>query len=84
MAAMEFEQLEQEYKEALARIGRAQDAVTELRGPVDPLGPGDPAAISPQLRAAENEAQQAFNAYIPLRDRYWATRWGREGNPPKA
>lgn len=27
---------------------------------------------------------KAFQDYVPVLDLYWATRWGREGNPPKS
>ncbi|WP_158715038.1 hypothetical protein [Kitasatospora phosalacinea] len=75
--------MEADYRAALDRTSKAHSAVEALRGSVEPLGVGQPPEISAALRAAEGEAQQAWNAYIPVRDRYWATRWGHEGNPPK-
>lgn len=75
-----LKELEGEYRSAVARLQHAQEALT--KNAMDPLGPEDPPEISKDRRAAENEAREARDAYVPARDRYWRKRWGVEGNSP--
>ncbi|WP_033322327.1 hypothetical protein [Streptomyces yerevanensis] len=79
-----FEELEAQYKEALNRVSVAHAEQQRIMGDFKPLGAEEPPVVTKLERDAQNEAHQAYAAYIPIRDRYWATRWGREGNPPKS
>jgi hypothetical protein len=79
-----FEELEAQYKAALNRVSKAHTELHHIMGDPKPLGDGEPPVLTKAERDAQNEAHQAYAAYIPIRDRYWATRWGREGNPPKS
>ncbi|MFG3189262.1 hypothetical protein [Streptomyces omiyaensis] len=82
---MTFEELEAKYIAALNRVSQTQDALREAMGPAAPLPLGGVVPeLSKKVRDAQNAAMHAFQDYIPVRDQYWATRWGREGNPPKA
>ncbi|MFE7243466.1 hypothetical protein [Streptomyces sp. NPDC057580] len=83
MTGEEFAEIESEYLDALRRTSAAQDRVAELRGPVLPLDGQSPPELSPELRKAESEAQQAYNTYIPIRERYWSIRWGWQSNKPQ-
>ncbi|MFJ6934458.1 hypothetical protein [Streptomyces sp. NPDC101132] len=78
-----FEVLEQQYKDATNRVSKAYTDLREVVGDPKPLGAGEPPVITKEERDAYNAVHQALAVYVPLRDRYWATRWGREGNPPK-
>ncbi|TFE49005.1 hypothetical protein E3E14_16705 [Streptomyces sp. ICN441] len=79
-----FEELEDRYKAALNRVSKAHRDLQDILGDPKPLAPGEePPVLTKAERDAQTEAMQAFQVYVPLRDRYWATRWGREGNPPK-
>lgn len=54
-------------------------------GDPKPLTPGvEPPVVTKAERDAQTEAMKAFQEYVPVRDLYWATRWGRGGNPPQA
>lgn len=49
------------------------------------IAPGEePPTLTKAQRDAQTETMKAFQEYVPIRDLYWATRWGREGNPPKS
>ncbi|WP_371551697.1 hypothetical protein OG266_39460 [Streptomyces sp. NBC_00554] len=80
-----FEELEARYRAALNRVGKAYRALHEAMGDPTPIPPGEePPLLSKTERDAQTEAMQALQEYVPLRDLYWATRWGREGNPPQS
>lgn len=80
-----FEQLEARYTTALNRVREAHQALHQATGDPKSLLPGEtPPPLTKPERDAQTEAMRALQEYIPLRDRYWATRWGREGNPPKS
>ncbi|MET8130063.1 hypothetical protein [Streptomyces sp. NPDC005231] len=76
-----FEELEAEYIAALNRVSSANSRLREVAGDPKPLGSGQPPVVAKAERDAQNEAQQAWNTFVPIRERYWSTRWGREGNP---
>ena len=79
-----FEDLEARFRAALNPMSAANQAVQEVKGDPKPLAPGEePPVLTKAERDAQTEAMKAFQEYVPLRDLYWATRWGREGNPPK-
>ncbi len=80
-----FEDLEARYRTALNRVSEAYRALHEVMGEPKPIPLGEePPVLSKAERDAQTEAMQAFQEYVPLRDLYWATRWGREGNPPRS
>ncbi|WP_338907069.1 hypothetical protein [Streptomyces nigra] len=80
-----FEELEARYRTALNRVSEAYRALNETMGEPRPIPLGEePPLLTKAERDAQTEAMEALQAYVPLRDRYWATRWGREGNPPKS
>ncbi|WP_405597587.1 hypothetical protein OG741_13940 [Streptomyces sp. NBC_01410] len=79
-----FEALEAQYKAALNRVSKAHAELQQIMGDPKPLGAGEPPVLTKVERDAQSEAHQAYATYIPIRDLYWATRWGREGNPPKS
>lgn len=79
-----FEELEARYRTALSRVREAYQVLQDVMGDPKPIPHGEePPVLSKAERDAQTEAMQAFQEFVPLRDRYWATRWGREGNPPK-
>lgn len=79
-----FEELEARYREALNRVSNAHKVLRDVMGAPKPLGPGDePPVLMKAERDAQTEAMKALQDYVPIRDLYWATRWGREGNQPK-
>jgi hypothetical protein len=50
-----------------------------------PLAPGEePPVLTEAHRDAQTEAMKAVRDHVPVRDLYWATRWGREGDPPQS
>ncbi|MFF4316730.1 hypothetical protein [Streptomyces sp. NPDC001507] len=80
-----FEELEDRYRTALNRMSKAYQVLHEAMGDPKPLAPGEePPVLTKAHRDAQTEAMKAFQEYVPVRDLYWATRWGREGNPPKS
>lgn len=80
-----FEELEARYRAALNRVSEAYRALQDVMGDPNPISlREEPPVLSKAERDAQTEAMQAFQEYVPLRDLYWATRWGREGNPPKS
>ncbi|MER6271502.1 hypothetical protein [Streptomyces sp900105755] len=80
-----FEELEGRYRTALNRMSKAYQVLQEEMGDPKPLTPGEqPPALTKAHRDAQTEAMKAFQEYVPVRDLYWATRWGREGNLPKS
>ncbi|MGI5512747.1 hypothetical protein [Streptomyces sp. CA-106131] len=80
-----FEELEERYRAALNRVTEANRVLREVMGDPKPLALGEELPeLTRAQRAAQNEAMKAWQEYVPLRDLYWATRWGREGNPPKS
>ncbi|MEV6016781.1 MULTISPECIES: hypothetical protein [unclassified Streptomyces] len=79
-----YEELEARYRVALNRVSEAYGVLRNIMGDPKPLAPGeDPPVLTKAERDAQTEAMKAFQEYVPVRDLYWATRWGREGNPPK-
>ncbi|MGW6924461.1 hypothetical protein ACWGA9_24770 [Streptomyces sp. NPDC054950] len=79
-----FEELEHRYRVLLNRVTDAQRVLRDVMGDPKPLAPGEePPILTKAQRDAQTEAMKAFQEYVPVRDLYWATRWGREGNPPK-
>ncbi|MFD7447228.1 hypothetical protein [Streptomyces sp. NPDC059909] len=80
-----FDELEARYRAALNRVSEAYRVLREVMGDPKPLALGEePPVLTKAERDAQTEAMQALQEYVPLRDRYWATRWGREGNPPES
>ncbi|MFF7890170.1 hypothetical protein ACH40F_57995 [Streptomyces sp. NPDC020794] len=80
-----FEVLEARYRAALNRVSEAYQVLRGVMGDPKPLAHGEePPVLTKAERDAQTEAMKAFQEYVPLRDRYWATRWGSEGNPPKS
>ncbi|MGW4561888.1 hypothetical protein ACWEN3_05585 [Streptomyces sp. NPDC004561] len=80
-----FNDLEERYRVALNRVSEAYRVLREVIGEPKPLVPGEePPALTKAERDAQTEAMKAFQEYVPVRDLYWATRWGREGNPAKS
>ncbi len=85
MMSESYEELEARYRAALNRVSEAYRALHEVMGDPKPIPPGEePPVLTKAERDAQTEAMQALQEYVPLRDRYWATRWGREGNPSKS
>jgi len=79
-----YEELETRYRDALNRMSGAYEILRKIMGDPKPLTPGEePPVVTKAERDAQTEAMKAFQEYVPVRDLYWATRWGREGNPPK-
>ncbi|MFD4604104.1 hypothetical protein ACFWPQ_39580 [Streptomyces sp. NPDC058464] len=79
-----FEELEDRYRSALNRMSKAYQVLWSIMGDPKPLAPGEePPVLTKEHRDAQTEAMKASQDYISVRDLYWATRWGREGNPPK-
>jgi len=80
-----FEELEEPYRAALNHVREAYRTLQEVMGDPKPLAPGEePPVLTKAERDAQTEAMRASQEYVPIRDRYWATRWGREANPPKS
>ena len=80
-----FEELEDRYRALLNRVTLAYRVLQEAMGDPKPLAPGEePPVLTKAQRDAQTEAMKAFQEYVPVRDLYWATRWGREGNPSKS
>ncbi|WP_333736353.1 hypothetical protein [Streptomyces sp. IBSBF 2806] len=80
-----FEALEDRYRAALNRVTESYRVLRDVTGDARPLAPGEqPPEVTKAQRDAQTEAMKAFQEYVPVRDLYWATRWGREGNPPKS
>ncbi|MFI6282235.1 hypothetical protein [Streptomyces sp. NPDC050988] len=80
-----YEELEARYRDALNRMSGAYEILRKIMGDPKPLPPGEePPVLTKAERNAQTEAMKAFQEYVPVRDLYWATRWGREGNPPRA
>ncbi|KOG73542.1 hypothetical protein ADK77_08405 [Streptomyces antibioticus] len=79
-----FTELEDRYRVALNRVSAAYQALQAVMGDPKPLGAGqEPPTLTKTERDAQTEAMKALQEYVPVRDLYWATRWGREGNPPR-
>ncbi|MFS4093164.1 hypothetical protein [Streptomyces sp. AF1A] len=80
-----FGELEARYRATLNRLSEACRVLRDVKGDPQPLASGEePPALTKAERDAQTEAMRAFQEYVPVRDLYWATRWGREGNPPKS
>ncbi|MGW3846882.1 hypothetical protein [Streptomyces fagopyri] len=80
-----FEALEDRYRAALNRVTGARRVLQEIMGDPKPIGPGEePPFLTKAHIDAQTEAIKAFQDLAPVRDLYWTTRWGREGNSPKS
>jgi hypothetical protein len=79
-----FDELEARSTATLNRVSEACRVLRDVMGDPKPLASGEePPVLTKAERDAQTEAMKAFQEYVPVRHLYWATRWGREGNPPK-
>jgi len=70
--AMSEDERETDYRTALDRAVAAQAAWEKIRGPIEPLRPGQPVPVaSPELTAAEEEVGASWEAYTVARDAYY-------------